>query len=225
MTTRVPMTTGRLVVLMIAVPLVLIIIGWAGLSEVSYAGHASYPVRLDVSASGRTVTIRANAGNLNVRQLSRAAGSRFRLTGTARYSLVRSTVTWRKTTFGVIVVSRCHFVLGQCSFSYQLAQPAGSRTVLSSASGDIRFRALTSTDVTVSDDQGDVILTFTNVPDRVIVSDQLGDVTLVLPPGATTYRVRARTLLGDKSIGVPTSPSSAHVITVTNSSGDISITN
>src|SRR5262249_28129391 len=194
MTRRVPMTTGRLVVLLIAVPFVLIIIGWAGLTEVSYAGHGSYPVRLDVSAPGRTVTIRADAGNLNVRQLSRAAGSQFKLTGTARSSLVRSTVTWRKTTFGVIVLSRCHFVLGQCSFSYQLAQPAGSRTVLSSASGDIRFRALTSTDVTASNDQGDVIISFTNVPDRVLVSVQHVDVTIMVPTPPSTNTSPTHTL-------------------------------
>src|SRR5258706_187345 len=203
MTRCVPMTTGRLVVLIIAVPFVLIVIGWSGLTEVAYAGHGSYPVRLDVSVPGRTVTIRADAGNLDIRQLSQAAGGRFRLTGTARYSLVRSIVTWRTTAFGVIVLSRCHFVIGQCSFSYQLAQPAGSRTVLSSA--DIRFRALTSTDVTASDDKGDVILTFTTVPDRVSVSDQLGDVTLVLPQalrptGSGRRRCLARSRSGCRQV-------------------------
>ena len=222
MTRPVPMTAGRVVVLLVGVPFALVAIGWMGLTEVAYAGHGSYQVRLNASVPGRTVTIRADAGNLTV---SQATGGRYRLIGTARYSLVRSTVTWHPTPSGVIVLSRCRFVLRQCSFSYQIAQPAGSRTVLSAASGDITFRALTSTDVAASDDQGDITLTFTTVPDRVSVSDQLGNVTLVLPPGATTYRVQTQTLLGDRSIGVPTSPSSTHVITVTDSSGDISIRN
>jgi hypothetical protein len=67
-------------------------------------------------------------------------------------------------------------------------------------------------------------LTFATVPDHVRVSDQLGSVTLVLPPGATTYRVRAHAGFGGTSIRVPTSSSSSHVIVVTDSSGSIEVT-
>lgn len=222
MTKRLEITSGRLIALLIGVPLALVIIGWTALTEVAYAGQGSYPVRLDLPVRGRTVRVSVDSGNLSVGQ---SAGGRLRLTGTARYSLVRSTVTWHATSAGVTVFSRCHFMAGECSFNYRVALPAGSQAFLSDGSGDVTVAGLTSTDVTVSDDSGDVTISFTKIPDRVRVTDQFGDVTLVLPPGRTTYRVSAQTSFGSKSIGVPTSSSSAHVITVIDQSGDISISN
>ena len=91
-------------------------------------------------------------------------------------------------------------------------------------SGDITVTGLTSRQVTASDDSGDITLTFTRVPDRVLVSDQSGDIRLVLPRGSTLYRVSSRTSSGHTTVSVPRSPSAVHVITVTDESGDISIT-
>jgi len=90
-------------------------------------------------------------------------------------------------------------------------------------SGDITVTGLTSPQVTAADDSGDITLTFTGVPDRVLVSDQSGDVRLVLPRGSTFYRVSARTSSGRTTVSVPHSLSAVHVITVTDESGDISI--
>ena len=42
------LTKGRLLALLLGVPLALACIGWAGLTEVAYAGLGSYPVRLTV---------------------------------------------------------------------------------------------------------------------------------------------------------------------------------
>jgi Putative adhesin len=95
----------------------------------------------------------------------------------------------------------------------------------SDGNGDITVGGLTSADVTASDNSGDVTLTFTKVPDRVAVSAGSGDVTLVLPRGTTPYRVNATASSGSRTVRVPTSPASAHAITVTDGSGDISITN
>jgi hypothetical protein len=222
MTKRVPMTAGRRLALLIGVPLTLAIIGWTALSEVAVAGVGSYPVRLDVPVPGPAIQVSVDSGNLGVGQ---AAGDRLRLTGTARYALVRSTVTWSATRAGVSVVSRCHFVTGECSFNYRLTLPTRARVVLSDGSGDITCTGLTSTDVAVADDSGSVTLTFATIPDRVRVSDQFGDITLVLPPGRATYRISTRALFGRTSIRVPTSSSAVHVITVTDQSGDISIRN
>jgi len=216
------MTTGRRLALIIGVPLAVLIIGWNVLSAAAYAGQATYPVRLDLPARGGTVKVSVDSGDLNG---GPGGGDRLRLTGTARYSVVRSTVTWHATPAGVTVVSRCHFVAGECSFNYRVALPAGSPTILSDGSGDITVTGLTSTDVTASDDSGDVTLTFAKIPGRVRVSDAFGDVTLLLPPGHTAYRVSAHASFGGTSVDVPTSPSSTHVITVTNHSGGISIRN
>lgn len=95
---------------------------------------------------------------------------------------------------------------------------------LEAGSGDIVAGGLTDADVTASDGSGDVILTFTKVPGRVTVSAGSGDVTLVLPRGKTMYRVTAKAPSGASTVRVPTSSASQHVITVTDQSGNISIT-
>jgi len=100
---------------------------------------------------------------------------------------------------------------------------SGPRAVLRDDVGDITGTGVTSPDVTVSDQAGDITLTFSAVPDQVQVSNASGDITLVLPPGATTYRVSAVTAFGATSINVPRSATSPHVIMVTDQSGDITI--
>jgi hypothetical protein len=258
MTEPLPMTRGRRLALAIGVPLALALIGWTALSAVAFAGIGSYPVRLDIPVTGRTVTLGAGSASVRVTQ---AAGHRLRLTGKATYSLVRSSVTWHSSPSGVTVSPQCHFVTGVCGFSLGAVLPAGLPASISGGTGDITLHGLsgrvsasdgtgdirgsglsgtaelrdgagdilvgglTSADVTASDNSGDVTLIFTKVPDQVAVSDGTGDVSLVLPPGPAQYRVTTNGSAGDHTIRVPTSSASAHAITVTDESGDISITN
>jgi hypothetical protein len=277
MSTPLPMTRGRVLALVLGVPLAFALIAWTGLTEVAYAGLASYPVHLSVPVHGGTV--RLSAGDADV-QVTQVAGNRLRLTGKAEYSLIRSSVTWRSTPSGVTVLPRCHFFIGNCSFSFNAALPAGKRAVLSAGSGNLTLRGLTgpvsgvsgsgnvqanllsgtvrledgsgditgsalsgprvtlrtgsgdiaivnlaSLDVAAYDGSGDISLTFSKVPARVLVSVSSGDVSLVLPQGPTRYDVNAATNSGSRSVSVPTSTASTHLITVTNGSGDISITN
>src|SRR5215472_15569053 len=217
---RLPITTGRMLALLVGVPACLCMIGLVAVGLVADAGKGRYQVHVDLPARGRAVHISISAGNLSV---SPARGDRLRLTGTASYSLIRSTVTTRVTSKRVSAFSRCHFMFGDCSFSLDVALPAGAPAYFSSDSGDITVTGLTSTQVTASGDAGDITLTFAAVPDLVRVTDQFGDVTLVLPPGPAAYRVNAQAALGRSSVRVPTSPSSPHVISVNDSSGDIVI--
>ena len=277
MTAPPPMTAGRWVALALGVPVALAIIGWAGLSGVAFAAQASYPVRLAVPVHGSTV--RLSAGSADVR-VTQAAGRQLRLTGTAHYSLIRSTVTWHATPSGVTVSPRCHFVTGVCFFDFHAVVPGGKRALLSTGSGnvtlaglsgpvsagtgsgdisgvtlsgpnvtlktgsgnisiaglagahviasagsgDISIAGLAGAHVIASAGSGDITLTFTKVPVHVRVDDGSGDVTLVLPPGSTLYRVNATTDSGNREVTVPTSSVSQHVITVSDGSGNISIT-
>src|SRR5215467_9600629 len=59
---------------------------------------------------------------------------------------------------------------------------AGTRALISSDAGDITGRAVSSQILTVQDQAGDIRVVFTKVPRRVVVSDSVGDITLVLPP-------------------------------------------
>ena len=100
---------------------------------------------------------------------------------------------------------------------------SGSRVLIMDDSGDITVSGVSSGGLTVSDQSGDISVIFTRVPDRVQVSDASGDITLVFPPGPTTYRVSASSLSGSTSVSVPRSQTSPHVVSVTDQSGDISI--
>jgi DUF4097 and DUF4098 domain-containing protein YvlB len=277
MTAPLPMTTGRRVALLLGLPVALAVIGWTGLTAVAYAGQASYPVRLAVPVHGGTV--RLSAGEADVR-VTQAAGSQLLLTGTAHYSLIRSTVTWHTTRSGVTVTPRCHFVTGNCSFDFHAVVPEGKRALLSTGSGNVTLTnlagpvsaatgsgnihaenvsdagtmqtgsgdvsgvtvsgarvafktgsgnidiaALTGTNVVTSTGSGDITLAFTAVPGHVRVDSGSGNVTLMLPPGNTTYQVNTTTDSGSRGVTVPTNAAAQHVITVTTGSGDISITN
>jgi Putative adhesin len=275
MSTPLPMTKGRLLALLLGVPVAFALIAWTGLTEVAYAGLGSYSVQLAVPVHGSTV--RFSAGTADV-QVTEAAGSTLQLAGKARYSLFRSDVTWHTTPSGVIVSPQCHFFIGDCSFSFHAVLPAGKRAVLSdgsgnltltgltgpvtvgSGSGDVQANGLTGTvslqngsgnmtggalsgpkvtlkdgsgdiaidsldslDVVVTDGSGNIDLTFTKVPTRVRVSDSSGNVSVVLPRGAR-YQVNATTNSGNRTVGVLQTTAPDHVITVTDGSGNVSVT-
>jgi len=275
MSTPLPLTRGRLLALILGVPLILAFIAWTGLTEVAYAGLGSYPVRLAVQVHGSTVNLSVGAADVQVTQ---AAGSTLRLTGKARYSLFRSNVTWHRTPSGVIVSPQCHFFVGICSFSFHAVLPAGKRTVLSDGSGNLTLRGLTgpvtvgsgsgnvqanvltgtvslqtgsgnitgsalsgpkvtlkagsgnialgsleSLGVVVTDGSGNIDLTFTKVPTRVKVSDSSGNVNVVLPRGVR-YQVNATTNSGNRTVSVLQTSAPDHVITVTDGSGNVSVT-
>jgi hypothetical protein len=102
---------------------------------------------------------------------------------------------------------------------------AGTSDKLSTIAGDITASGISASDVTVSSVAGDITLTFTRAPDKVTVSSTVGDISIVLPPGKTTYNVVTNGgIAGDTSTSVPTNPSSPHVITVSSTTGYISIT-
>ena len=90
--------------------------------------------------------------------------------------------------------------------------------------GGITITGLAGGDVTASDNNGDIFLRFTKVPRQVDVSDQYGNITVLLPPGSAAYQVHAPVpQFGSRAIQVAQSPASSHVITAHDSNGDITI--
>ena len=53
MTTRLPLTRGRVVALVIGMPVVLALMGWMAFSAVALASQVSYRVQLSAPVTGR----------------------------------------------------------------------------------------------------------------------------------------------------------------------------
>ena len=96
-------------------------------------------------------------------------------------------------------------------------------TRLQDAFGNINVTGLTAASVVATNNSGDITLRFAAVPQQVNVTDSFGSVTLVLPAGSTAYQVHTHNSFGSTSVSVAQSPTSTHVIRVTNNSGDITI--
>jgi len=100
---------------------------------------------------------------------------------------------------------------------------SGPKVTLKAGSGDIAFDSLGSLDVVVTDGSGNIDLTFSQAPTRVKVSNSSGNVNVVLPRGVR-YQVNATTNSGNRTVSVLQTSAPGHVITVTDGSGNVSVT-
>jgi Putative adhesin len=219
---RLELTRGRIVALIIGLPLTLAAISAFSLHTLGDLAAGSSPVHFQVPANGRTVTLSIEGGDVHV---ATSPSRLVKLHGLARYSLLRPVVGFRVTGFNIVMKSRCRLSITQCAFNYHLDLPAGVTANLIDGSGDITASYLLSQDVTAVSHSGNIRLSFAVIPDNVDVTTSFGHITLVLPPGNTTYRIDSSAPLGTSTIRVPTSPASTHVLTVTDTSGSITITN
>jgi hypothetical protein len=143
---RLRMTPARALALAVGVPVLLALIGSAGFSVVAGIGQASFPVRDTIGVRHGQVTAQVNSGNVTLRQA--AAGPDALLTGTARYSLVRATVT----TSDSGVDFSCPLHVGNCVLDTTLAVPARTGVSLSTFGGDVTVPRFTSGPLTLNTD-------------------------------------------------------------------------
>jgi hypothetical protein len=95
---------------------------------------------------------------------------------------------------------------------------------LTTSGGDVNGGDLTSPKVTTDSGGGNVTLTFTRVPATVDITSSGGDITIVLPRGATEYAISEDTAGGDYSNTVPRNDAAADKITVHSGGGNVKIT-
>lgn len=89
--------------------------------------------------------------------------------------------------------------------------------------GDVNGNGLAAPTLSTDSGGGDVTLVFTKVPANLNIISAGGDVNIVVPRGATAYRVIATADGGDDSVTVPTNSSAGSQITVDSGGGDITI--
>jgi Toastrack DUF4097 len=292
--TAMTMTPARRAILILGVPVVLAVLGWAAYNAVALADQVSFRTHISAPVSGRRVSV--SAGSANATFLP-GSGRRILVNAAMRGSLARPSLSWRSTAAGLALNSACPpMPVGTCSLSYVITVPGGlpmalsdssgeltaaglsGHVTLSDTSGNLNASALSGTvrlaegsgemsasglsgavwlsdyagDITVSglrggsvrlasnsgeivvtglagsdvvgrNVSGDITLTFTRVPRWVDVVDGSGNITLVLPPGATRYHVVTRDGSGNIAVSVPQSRSSPYRITATDGAGNISI--
>jgi hypothetical protein len=166
---RLRMTPGRAVALAIGVPVLFALIGATGFSAIAGIGQASFPVRDTIPIRDSQVSAQVNSGNITLRPV--AAGPDALLTGTARYSLVRATVT----TSGSNVNFNCPLHVGNCVLDATLAVPARTGVSLSTFGGDVTVPRFTDEPLTLNTDGGNVTAAALDGP--VNLSTGGGDVT------------------------------------------------
>jgi hypothetical protein len=91
-------------------------------------------------------------------------------------------------------------------------------------SGSITGSGIATDTITASSGDGSIEIRFSSIPGNVRVNTDSGDITLLLPRSSTAYHIAANTDQGHVSDGgVPQTSSTAHVITASSGSGDITI--
>jgi hypothetical protein len=104
------------------------------------------------------------------------------------------------------------------------ASDLGGVLKFTTSGGDVDGTGLFSRHVSTGSGGGNVTLVFTAVPDFVKVSSGGGDISIVLPPGITSYHIKSNASGGDYgAAGVPTNDASRHLIQVDSGGGNISL--
>lgn len=209
---RLPMTPARRAALLIGVPLCLALTGWGGYSIVSWIGQGHFPVNDTAAVSGGPVSAHVGGGSVLLKQ---GPAGQVKLTGTARYSLIRPNVTEQRTAGGVAFGYDCAVDLsGNCGLDATLTVPAGTAATVSTDGGSVTASGTTG-DVTLSTSGGDV--TVDNASGDLTLNTDGGNIT---GAGLTAQSFIAGTSGGDIRIeftGVP------HNVRVHTDGGNITI--
>jgi hypothetical protein len=147
-----PLTRGRLAALVIGVPVCLSLIAVNGLSLVANLGEAHYPVNYTVPAGAKSLNVSVASGHLLIKQTT---ASQATLTGTARYSLIRSKLTEQTTSRGTDVRYHCAIPFGECELDATANVPAGLPVTANTDGGDAEVAGTTGA-VTLSSGGGNI---------------------------------------------------------------------
>ncbi|HXZ99091.1 MAG TPA: DUF4097 family beta strand repeat-containing protein [Candidatus Binatia bacterium] len=178
-------------------------------------------VSIDVSCPWSWLVVDACSAHLTVKvppQLAVTASTvSGNITATGLHDISLSTVSGNITAIGL------HGVSLQSTSGGQTVSDIGGTATLNTISGTIRGRTLGASRVKASDVSGAVSLGFSTAPSNVWVNVTSGSVLVTVPAPSLPYLVTAHSTTGATTIGVPTDPSSTHLIAVTTVSGDISV--
>lgn len=146
------LTRGRKAALLIGAPVCLALVLYNGLDLVANLGEGHYPVSYTFPAGARSLDLSLAGGQLAIRP---ATASRATLAGTARYSLVRSSIT-EHTSHGVTRLGyHCPMPVGQCEVDGTISVPGATPVTAHTDGGDATVTGTTGP-VTLSSGGGDI---------------------------------------------------------------------
>ncbi len=197
--------------------------------------HRSAAVYL-ISSPVSTVIVISHAGNITV---TGGGGSATSVTQQATYSKTPP-VTTRTVSGGTLTVTYSCPVQLVCGVGYVVQVPRDAEVQVTAEAGAIRLSGLagnvtatadvglidatglTGASVGLTTEAGGITAAFATPPATVQAAARVGAITLRVP-GGVSYRVAANAHVGQATISVPQSSSSAHVITATTDVGAITV--
>jgi Putative adhesin len=206
------LTPGRRIALAAGLPLCLLLIAGTGLSVVADLGIGKYPVSYTVPAAAKVLDLSLSGGHLDIKPGT--ASQPARLTGTAKYSLIRSTFTTRASGDGVRVGYQCPMPVGTCDLDATVNVPPTMPVTASSGGGGASVTGLTSP-VSLSTGGGDI--TADRLSGRLTLTTGGGNVN---GDDLRSPAVEVRTGGGDVELIFATVPADVQVDT---GGGDITI--
>jgi len=165
-TGRFRLTRGRAAALVIGVPVCLALIASTGLNLVAELGEGHYPVNFTIPAGTKSLNLTMAGGQVAIRQ---TAASQATLSGTARYSLVRSKLTERTTGSGTTVAYRCAIPFGDCELDATVSVPAALPVTANTDGGNASVSGTTGP-VILSSGGGNIAADHTAGPLRLSTS-------------------------------------------------------
>jgi hypothetical protein len=152
MPARLSMTRGRRAALIVGVPVCVALIGGLGLNVVALLGEATYSVSEVVPVNSKSLNVGVAGGDLRINQTTAPQAT---LTGTARYSLVRSKVTEQSTSDGTTIAYHCSIPFGDCGLNATVNVPAALSVTANTGGGNTDITGATG-QVNVSSGGGDI---------------------------------------------------------------------
>jgi hypothetical protein len=187
---------------------------WSNGGDIAASGFSS---GVTLSAGGGNVTTTDLAGNLS---LDTGGGDLTAngLTGTINVGAEGGNINgsdWSGTGTIRVDTGGGDFSASELTGNLQLAAEGGNINV-----GDMNSKT-----ATMDSGGGDVTLAFAQVPQNLVITSEGGNVTVILPPGNTSYNVSLPDIEGG-NVSLPRSlvnPKSHDKITIDNGGGDVNI--
>jgi hypothetical protein len=232
-----PGTPGRVLALVIGLPVMLGAIGWMAFTGVGLLAHTSERHQASYAWSGGPISLDINTGDAQIRAGDTATVD---VAYTEHYELKRPTVRGSSSAKGITLTGKCDgSPLGQnCQINYVITVPKQAalqvhlgegRLTLQGVTapvtarvsdGTIRGSQLASKTVQASVGDGDVDLQWDAGPTDVNASVGDGDVTVTVPRSSGPYAIR-RSGSGGSDIRVATDPAATDSMVLHAGTGDL----